>query len=93
MQISQEALQQAYAEIEELTQQKVKPYLDAQIFDFITKALGDTHSRKAGRMTYDEITVYLVRKGWIDTPSTAALRQRYQREKARRELMEGLKNG
>ena len=92
MQISQEALQQAYAEIKELTQQKAKPYLDAQIFDFMTKALGDPHSRKADRMTYDDITAYLVRKGWIDFPSTSALRQRYYREKARRALMEGRKD-
>ena len=91
MQITQEALNEAYAEIEVLRQEKrARVGWPDEMFEFVTTAMGDSSNRRPDKITYTDVAKILDAKGWWPGCNKSALSQSYRLERKRRhKLTEG----
>ena len=85
MEITSEALKEAYAEIEALRIERhtLKFTFSDDLLEFITKALGDPKSRTPDRLSYNDVAELLTRKGWWRGTGNA-LSQAYLKDKRNR---------
>lgn len=85
VQITEQEITEALAEIAEMGRQKVvdKSWSD-ELFRFVTDAMGDMRSREPGKLSYAELARYLYNKGWYRKCSAQALAQAFRAERSRR---------
>ena len=83
--ITERELKEAYAEIEALREERhaLKFAFSDELFEFITKALGDPQSRQPDRLSYNDVAELLTRKGWWKGTGNA-LSQAYLKDKRNR---------
>lgn len=84
MEITREALQEAYAELESIQQAKQTSRFTDELFEFITTAVGDLKTRGAHRMSFEEVNAFITNKGWANFSSGNALQKAFARERFRR---------
>ncbi len=91
MQISQKALKEAYAELEELRQQRREAAgWPDELYNFVVAATSNGSSRAEDHVSYDDVAAIVRGRGWYSAPTGNALSQAFRRERRRREeLSEG----
>lgn len=83
--ITERELKEALVELEEMRQKKVKPspWTD-ELYNLVLKVRGNPLSRKQDKISFEELTVFLNKKGWWKG-SKKALQQSFSRERIRRQ--------
>ena len=94
MQISQEALKEAYAEINALREerQRVAEWSD-ELYEFVQSAIGDPYSRRASRITWGDIVKILHERGWMSGALNTIKGSFYQERARRRKISKGERYG
>lgn len=85
MEISQKALREAYAEIEDMRRKKqVDKSWPDELFNFVSEVIGNPLERRQGKISFAELAIFLNEKGWY-TGSRNALSQAFKKERLRRQ--------